>query len=227
MRAVADIAKHLCIYLVLCLGTLLMARNIVAYSSLDTTTGFLSLKQAYLPITHWKIAFYIHVFSSIFTLLAGFTQFSGSILKDHPHIHRMVGKVYVFNILFINFPAAMIMAIYANGFILSKTAFIVLDSLWFWFTLKAFLEIRKRNIQAHKDFMIRSFALTCSVLTLRTWKLILSNTLQLDPVTLYTADAWMGFLPNLLFAEWLIRSKRKRARPTVQNGNYIQTQHKL
>ena len=216
MRIVADTIRYFFIYLLLCLGTLLMARNIAAYSSFETTVGFLNLKQAYLPITHWKIAFYIHVFSSIFTLLAGFTQFSGSLLRDHPNIHRLIGKVYVFNILFVNFPSAMIMAIYANGFLPSKMAFVILDSLWFGFTLKAFLEIRKKNIRGHKDYMIRSFALTCSVLTLRTWKIILSNTLPLDPVTLYTADAWLGFVPNLLFAEWLIRFKRKRARPIAQ-----------
>lgn len=217
IRAIADIAKYLLIYLLLCFGTLLMARNIVAYGSFSTTVGFLNLKQDYLPIMHWRIAFYVHVFSSIFTLLAGFTQFSSSILREQPCIHRLVGKVYVFNILFVNFPSAMIMAIYANGLLPSKAAFVVLDTLWFWFTLKAFLEIRKRNVPAHRDYMIRSFALTCSVLTLRTWKIILSNTLQLDPITLYTADAWMGFLPNLLFAEWLIRSRRKRSKATVQS----------
>lgn len=219
MRIVTDIFKYLLIYLILCLGTLLMIRNIVAYSSFETNVGFLNVKQDYLPITHWKIAFYIHVFSSIFTLLAGFTQFSGSLLRDHRNVHRIIGKVYVFNILFVNFPSAMIMAIYANGFLLSKAAFVILDSLWFWFTLKAFLEIRKKNIQGHREYMIRSFALTCSALALRTWKIILSNTLQLDPVTLYTADAWLSFVPNLLFAEWLIRFQSKRARPIAQTGN--------
>lgn len=216
MRIVIDTLKYLLIYLILCLGTLLMIRNIAAYSTFETTVGFLRVKQDYLPIIHWKIAFYIHVFSSVFTLLAGFTQFSDSLLRDHRNVHRIIGKVYVFNILFVNFPSAMIMAVYANGFLLSKAAFIILDSLWFWFTLKAFLEIRKRNIQGHKEYMVRSFALTCSALALRTWKIILSNTMQLDPVVLYTADAWLSFVPNLLFAEWLIRCKRKHARPIAQ-----------
>jgi len=212
MKVVADILKYFFIYLFLCLGTLLMLKNIIPYASLGTTVGFLQHKQEYLPITHWKIAFYIHVFSSVFTLLAGFTQFSGSVLRQQPRIHRIVGKVYVFSILFINFPSAMIMAIYANGFLPSKIAFIILDSLWFWFTLKAWLEIRNRNVQVHKDYMIRSYALTCSVLTLRTWKAVLSNTLPIDPVTLYMVDAWLGFVPNLLFAEWFIRSRAKRLR---------------
>jgi uncharacterized membrane protein YozB (DUF420 family) len=121
-----------------------------------------------------------------------------------------MGRVYVFDVLFINFPTGMLMAFYANGHLPTKIAFIILDSLWFWFTLKAFLEIRKGNIRTHKQFMIRSYALTFSAITLRTWKIILSSLFVIAPVTLYMMEAWLGFVPNLLFAEWLIRKRRKK-----------------
>jgi uncharacterized membrane protein len=197
-------------YGLLCVATFLMLRTIADYAAFNSNTGFLQFKQDYLPITVWKTAFYIHVFSSIFTLLAGFTQFSSTILQRHKKIHRFLGRIYAWNILVINFPAGIIMAIYANGLWPSKIAFIILDSLWFWFTLKAVLEVKRKNIAAHKRFMIRSYALTCSAITLRTWKIILSNSFAIDPLTLYMIDAWMGFVPNLLFAEWLIRRRKKR-----------------
>lgn len=196
-------------YLLLCLGTFLMLRSIAEHFSFNPTVGFLKLKQDYLHIPIWKAAFYIHVFSAILTLLAGFTQFSTLILAKHKKLHKAMGKVYVWNIFLINFPVGFIMAIYANGYMPSKIAFLILDCLWFAFTLKAIVEIKRNNIQAHKNYMIRSYALTCSALTLRTWKLILSSTLVIDPVTLYMIDAWLGFVPNLLFAEWLIRRKSK------------------
>ena len=106
--------------------------------------------------------------------------------------------------MLINFPAGMIMAFYANGHLPSKIAFIILDCLWFWFTYKAVAAIKVKNIKAHKRFMIRSYALTCSAITLRMWKIILSHTFNIEPEVLYMIDAWMGFVPNLLFAEWLI-----------------------
>jgi uncharacterized membrane protein YozB (DUF420 family) len=102
----------------------------------------------------------------------------------------------------------MLMAYYANGYWPTRIAFVILDSLWFVFTLKAWLEIRKGNVKKHKQFMIRSYALTFSAITLRSWKMLLSGLLVIDPVTLYMIDAWLGFIPNLLFAEWLIRKKR-------------------
>jgi uncharacterized membrane protein len=190
--------------------TFLMLRTILQYQSFRTDVGFLQLKQEYLHITTWKVAFYVHVFSSIFTLIAGFTQFSSYILKHHRRLHRIMGRLYVYDILFINFPAGLIMAYYANGFLPSKIAFVILDSLWFWFTLKALIAIKNKDIKAHKRYMMRSYALTFSAVTLRTWKMILSGAFTIDPVTLYMIDAWMGFVPNLLLAEYLIRDRQAR-----------------
>jgi uncharacterized membrane protein len=199
------ILKTLAGYFVLNIGTYLMLRLVVRYSALDDHVGFLQEKQAYLHLKVWKVAFYTHVFSSILTLLAGFTQFSGEFLKKHRRLHKLFGSIYAWDILVINFPAALIMAFYANGHLPSKMAFLILDGLWFWFTLKAIIEVKNGNIQGHRDYMMRSYALTLSALTLRTWKIILSNTVDFPPETIYMMDAWLGFVPNLLFVEWLIR----------------------
>lgn len=204
-------------FMVLNVGTFLMLKLILQYSALDDHVAFLKQKQAYLHLKVWKAAFYIHVFSSILTLLAGFTQFSKEFLRKHRPLHRLVGKIYAWDILAVNFPAGLVMAVYANGHLPSKMAFLILDSLWFWFTLKAVLEIKKGNIQSHRDYMTRSYALTLSALTLRTWKIILTNTTSIPAETIYMMDAWLGFVPNLLCAEWLI-SRRKQTRSSSAKG---------
>jgi uncharacterized membrane protein len=199
--------RDIAIYFLLCAATFAMLLTISQYTGFRTDVGFLKLKQEYLSISVWKFCFYTHVFSCVLNLCAGFTQFSGYILKHHKKIHRLVGKFYAYNIFFINFPAGMILAFYANGDLPTKAAFIILDSLWFWFTLKAVVAIKAKDIKTHKQFMIRSYALTCSAITLRLWKIVLTNSTQIDPLTIYMIDAWLGFVPNLLFAEWLIRKK--------------------
>ena len=196
------------LYLLLSTATFAMLLTIAQYLSFRHDIGFLLMKQGYINNDVWRIAFYVHVFSSIFSLCAGFTQFSNSVLQVYKKLHKLVGKLYVYDILLINFPAGMIMAIYANGEIQSKLAFIMLDCLWFWYTYKAVVFIRKGDVVNHKNYMIRSYALTCSAITLRTWKIIFTHTLTIDPSLLYMIDAWMGFVPNLLFAEWLIRKKK-------------------
>jgi uncharacterized membrane protein len=185
-----------------------MLKSVVRYYPMQDNIGFLQFKQDYIHIMPWKEAFYVHVFSAIFALFAGFTQFSNVVLKEHRNVHRFIGKLYAYDMLIINFPAAMIMAVYANGLLPSKTAFVILDCLWFWFTYKAVIEIKRKNVIAHKQFMMRSYALTLSAITLRSWKIIISGFVTIDPVHLYMIDAWMGFVPNLLFVEWLIRRKR-------------------
>ncbi|RYY85466.1 MAG: DUF2306 domain-containing protein [Chitinophagaceae bacterium] len=209
MRALlVNTAKAAAVYFLLCLGTLLMLRSILRYTAFDDGVGFLALKQDYLHIGIWKAAFYTHVFSSLFTLLAGFTQFSREVLKKYPQLHKLLGRLYVADILLVNVPAGVIMAIYANGGIISKCAFLLLDVLWAYFTWKAYSSARSRDFVAHRAFMIRSYALTLSALTLRSWKIIFFSLTALDPGFIYQVDAWLGFVPNLLLAEWLIRRKR-------------------
>lgn len=209
-KAIADILKVLGLYLVLNVGVFLMLRIIVQYTAFDNHVAFLRFKQAVIHNRVWKAAFYTHVFSSIFTLLAGLTQFSSEILKNHRPVHRLVGRLYAWDIILLNFPSGMILAIYANGRLPGQIAFVLLDTLWLWFTVKAVVEIKKGNVAAHRDYMTRSYALTFSAVTLRTWHLILSNTVHPDALLLYQVDAWLGFVPNLLCAEWLIASRKKK-----------------
>ena len=194
-------------YLVLCTVTFLMLRMIIGYASFDTHYEFLSQKQAYLPLKIWRYAFYTHVFSSIFTLISGFTQFSPYLLVQYKKLHRFIGKVYVFAVLMINVPSTYILAIYASGLLPTKIAFLFLDSLWFWFTCKAYQTAVKKDFISHKEYMIRSYALTFSAITLRTWRIILSSLFVINSLHLYMIDAWMGFIPNLLMGEMLIRRK--------------------
>lgn len=196
-------------YAVLSIGCFLMLRTIVGYTSFRDDVQFLAFKQDYVHHVVWKTAFYIHVFSAVTALLAGFTQFSPELLRDNPQVHRLIGKIYVANILFINFPAGVIMGICANGGWLGKIAFLLLDVLWFLFTWKAYVCVKKKRYAEHKNYMIRSFALTFSAITLRTWKLILSSLFAIDLAELYVIDAWLGFVPNLIIAEMIIRKNKR------------------
>ncbi|MEO6668960.1 MAG: DUF2306 domain-containing protein [Ferruginibacter sp.] len=203
---IKNLIADILFYLLICSATFLMLRTIIGYTSFDTKYAFLAQKQGYLDNKLWLYAFYTHVFTSLFTLIAGFTQFSKSIRDHHKPLHRAMGKLYVSAVLFINVPAGFIMAIYANGLLPGKTAFLILDVLWFFFTYKGWRAAMNGDFKSHQQWMIRSYALTFSAITLRTWRMILEPIVH-DPLTIYMIDAWIGFVPNLLFAEWLIRKQ--------------------
>lgn len=182
-----------------------MAQITMRYLPYNTDVGFLQIKQQYIHIDGWRIAFFVHVYTSMFVLLAGFTQFSNYFLKHYKHWHRVLGKAYVINILAITGPASFIMALYANGGTTSRIAFVLLSILWWWFTYKALVLVKQKKFQQHRIFMIRSFALTLSAITLRCWKVILSSNFELGPMDEYRIIAWLGWGLNLLIAELYIR----------------------
>lgn len=206
-RKLVKLAFVAVLYLGLSIGLILLIKLVLTYIDFKPNAGFLQFKQDYIDIPIWKYSFYIHVFSSSLCLLAGLTQFSQTFLKHFPKTHKWIGRMYVYNILVVNFPTGMIMAFYANGLWPTKLAFIVLDLLWFWFTLKSVLDIKEGNVFGHKVNISRSFALTFSAVTLRIWNEILCSTTNIDPLTLYQINGWLGFVPNLIIIEVYMRLK--------------------
>ena len=194
------------IFLLSALGffSFLMLRIIFLYIPAQTDVAFLQLKQEYIHITEWRIAFFVHVYSSLLALLAGFTQFSKKLLKQRPKLHRALGYTYVINVLLITGPAGLLMSFYANGGISSRIAFVLLSSLWISTTAIALYKAIKKDFRAHRFFMIRSYALTLSAITLRIWKVLLANYTELPPMDRYRIIAWLGWTLNLLVAELII-----------------------
>jgi len=201
-----------CLLLLFAFFFVLMGQITLQYLPIRTDVAFLRIKQEYIHITPWRIAFFVHVFTSIFALAAGFTQFSGSILRRYKTIHRTIGKCYVVAILFVTGPASFIMALLANGGIPARIAFTCLSLLWIYSTAKAWQTARAKQFTLHRNWMYRSYALTLSAITLRTWKWLLIALFHLRPLDTYIIVSWMGFVPNLIVAEWIIRRRSAPAK---------------
>lgn len=188
---------------------MLMLSIAFKYFSFDSDVAFLQIKQTEVnSIPAYLFIFYIHVCTAIFCLLSGFTQFNPKILSNRIVIHRTIGKLYVLIVLLFAAPSGFFIGLYANGGFYAKLSFTSLAILWFYFTAKAFLAIRINNINSHKIYMLRSFALTFSAITLRLWKVILVYLFHPAPMDVYQLIAWLGWVPNLLVIEYYIFKKR-------------------
>jgi len=196
--------------LLLAFFSFLLLRITLEYIPIRYDAAFLMIKQHVIHITHWRIAFFVHVFTGMFVLVAGFTQFSKTILKRYPKLHRAMGYVYVADVLLVTGPASFIMSFYANGGFYSQMAFVLLAVLWWYFTLTALLKARSRDIQVHRAFMIRSYALTLSAVTLRAWKFAIMYVAHPHPMEVYRAVAWLGWTVNIVIAELIIYQRIKK-----------------
>lgn len=185
----------------------LMLRLTWPYTALRPGIDFLKTKAFIYHILHWRLSFYIHVFTGILALLTGLTQFSGYIIRQLPKLHRISGYLYVVNVLAVTGPAALVMSFYANGGWPARSSFILQSLAWLFCTGIALSKAFRKKFQAHGAWMLRSYALTLAAITLRTYAAILSYTHSgLHPVEKYILIAWASWIPNLLIAEWLIRS---------------------
>lgn len=178
------------------------------YLSFTYDVDFLLTKQKIIHLRHWRYAFNFHILLSIFSLLAGLTQFSQYILTKHKKLHRLMGYIYVIDVICIAGPSGLIMAFYANGTIVSKTSFVLLSILWIGFTTMAIIKVLQRDFIEHEKWMIRSYALTLSAISLRLMAFVLPKFMHLTAQTEYALIACLSWTINLLIAEWIIFSQK-------------------
>lgn len=188
----------------------LMIDLTLPYLSFRMDVDFLLTKQKIIHLKHWRYSFYLHILFSIFALVAGLTQFSGYILRRFRRLHRAMGYVYVIDILCLAGPSGLIMGFYANGTAVAKTSFVLLAMLWMLFTGIALVKAFRKEFESHRRWMIRSFALTLSAITLRLLALVLPHIMHMGAREEYALIAWLSWTLNLGIAE-LIIALRKRS----------------
>ena len=192
---------------------LMMLEITLYYTDFNMNAGFLRIKQWTFreypgTLGHiWITSFFIHALTSIFALIAGFTQFQKRFIKNN--WHRYFGFFYIIVVLFLSAPTGLIMSFFANGGISSIAGFFILSCLWIFTTSKAYLKAKNKDYSTHAKWMFRSYALCLSAITLRAYKYAYVNWIDPDmdflgPMDLYRVIAWMGWVPNLIVAEILI-----------------------
>lgn len=174
------------------------------YIPYNTDVAFLRIKQDEIALDYYKVAFFTHVYTSIFLMLLGFLQFSETIKRKYSNIHRWSGRVYAVIILFLSGPSGLVMSFHANGGVFSQTAFVILSVLWMSCTFLSVYYVLKKDLVNHQKFAIRSFALTLSAISLRLFKYIIVFLFQPQQMEVYRIVAWLGWTFNLLLAELFI-----------------------
>ncbi|QDP86687.1 DUF2306 domain-containing protein [Chryseobacterium sp. SNU WT5] len=184
-----------------------MLKLTLEYVPAQSDVAFLMIKQTEVETRPEYLSFfYIHVYSSIFVLIAGFFAIIRMNFRTKK-LHQYSGKIYVFGLLFLSAPTGIYMGLFANGGFFSKISFVLLGIFWWFSTFKAYQSVRGKNYTTHQQWMWRSFALTLSAITLRLWKWIIVYFFQLNPMDVYQIVAWLGWIPNILLVELLIRKK--------------------
>jgi uncharacterized membrane protein len=154
------------------------------------------------------IIFILHALSGSVALISGPLQFNRRILSKKRNLHRVVGRVYVGAIWISSF-GGLWSALFFDVVLAAKIAFGVLAILWFGTTTMALQRIRERKVPEHREWMIRSFALSLFFVTFSFWVPGLAST-NLPEAIGYPLAVFLSWGLNLLVAELWIRRSRAR-----------------
>jgi len=182
----------------------LMLLITLQYIPASRDAAFLITKQDVVGHLYYRIAFFAHVYTGMFVLLAAMLQFLPWVRRRFPLVHKWSGRVYAALVICVTGPAGFIMGVYGNGGWTARLAFCILAVLWIFFTFKATVLAMQHKFAAHKQWMYRSYALTLSAISLRAWRWAFVVLFQPRPMDVYRVVAWLGWGGNLLVAELLI-----------------------
>ena len=117
-------------------------------------------------------------------------------------MHRWLGRLYIFAVA-VGGVAGFILALSSFGGLTTHLGFGLMAVCWIGTTLIAYLHIRNGNVLAHREWMLRSYALTLAGVTLRVY-LGLSALIGISFVDFYPVLSWICWVPNLLIVQWIV-----------------------
>lgn len=148
----------------------------------------------------------VHFACSPLALVAGALQVNRAIRTRHLVLHRWLGRLYALAVL-LGGASGLSMALQAQGGPVSEWGFGLLAVLWLLSTGLGFVAMRRGQRTAHRDWMLRSYALTLAAITLRIY-IPASMVAGLPFEEAYRVIAWLCWVPNLMVAEWVVRRLR-------------------
>lgn len=151
----------------------------------------------------------LHLGGGAVALALGVFQLNGAIRARFLSLHRRMGQIYVLAVM-ASGSAGLYLAVLSDGGMTAHFGFGAMAVLWLLTTAIAYSLIRQRNIARHREWMIRSYALTLAAVTLRFYlPLSLGNGIAFNDA--YPVIAWACWVPNLIVAEIYIRATRATA----------------
>ncbi|MEI9944087.1 MAG: DUF2306 domain-containing protein [Chitinophagaceae bacterium] len=188
--------------------SLLLVYNTLPYFSFSKDLPFIEERSFLFQSNFYNACFYIHIFAGSVCILTALIQFSRYVLKKTKAIHRWSGKLYVAVVLFLGAPTGLYMSFFAKGSFWERALFMFMASFWFITTLYGLTTIHKKNVLAHKIWMMRSYAMAMTAVTFRVYHIVF-YLLDWGHLENYELSLWISVIGNMLFAEWIIYRQSK------------------
>jgi len=188
-----------------------------AYFIFDSALPYFGFKQAtfqdggYWPnFAPWLM---FHIVGGFTALVLGPLQFIPSIRKNHPRIHRLTGKIYLCAVVLAalaSLEMSVFKIIIKEKAIIFGTGLFMLASVWLITSGMAYWSVRSRNFVQHREWMVRSFVVTCAFTTFRLIERILVKKFGVDGYVSAELMAWACWSVPLIVTELFLQGSKIR-----------------
>lgn len=153
----------------------------------------------------------IHIIFGMTAILIGPFQFFPSIRKKYTRIHRLSGRIYLLAIL-IGALSAIWLAIFDRIMVREQfifaTGILGLAAAWLITSGMALWSVKKRNFEQHREWMVRSYVVTCGFTTFRIVAININQFIQLDGREMGDIMAWACWAVPLLVTEVILQARK-------------------
>lgn len=156
---------------------------------------------------HYIVPLRFHIAGGMGALLAGPWQFSRKLRARALNFHRWLGRFYLLSVG-LGAVAGFVMAFVSEEGMPTHLGFGILAVLWFVTGLEAYKLILRGQVEAHRRWMIRNYALSLAAVTLRIYLPFMLAVLHWPFRQSYITVSWICWIPNLVAAEWMISRLR-------------------
>ena len=154
----------------------------------------------------------IHISVSMIALLTGPLQFIKSLRKKYIRLHRMNGRIYMGCVL-IGGTSGLYLAIFhlilTAHYVTFGTGLSCLAIAWLTTSGMGLSAVLNKNFQQHREWMIRSYTVTCAFTTFRLLFAIIENVLPVEKIDAYNICSWSCWAVPLLIVEVILQSKKQ------------------
>lgn len=147
----------------------------------------------------------VHVAASGLALLIGIFQFLRSIRLRRIGVHRWLGRFYVAACVAGGL-TGLPLAFGTTMGPVTTAGFAILSIAWLFVTIRGWREIRAGHVVAHREWMVRSWALTFAAVNLRLY-LGIAFVLSIPFAQSYPVISFLAWVPNLIVAEIYLRRR--------------------
>ncbi len=158
-----------------------------------------------LRFSEYSVTSSMHVIGGAVVIILGGFQFSTWLRQHYTQVHRWTGRIYLIFVL-IGGVGGLMIAPQSAGGPTAHFGFGLLALLWLFSGWQAYACIRRRDIQAHRAWMMRNYAMTFGAVTLRIYLGLLAGA-GVDFPEAYPLVAWLSWVPNLIIVEWYLALK--------------------